>query len=114
MKHIGFLSYVIVDKDTEMIRGTIDYRLSEEVYLSLFMLDASLQGKGLGRNLYDCFENEIVKKGTKRVRIDVVNEYEGNVVAFWEKLGFIGEEEVVLEWGNKKSRALVMRKNLYK
>lgn len=112
MKSIGFLSDVIVDKDTEVIKGVIDYRLSEEVYLSLFMLDSSLQGRGLGRKLYHCFENELVKKGVKKIRIDVVNEYEGNVAAFWEKLGFAGNEELYLKWGNKKSKALVMRKSL--
>ena len=54
------------------------------------------------------------KRKEKRasIRIDVVNDYPGNVVPFWEKLGFAGNETITLEWGNKKSNAVVMRKSL--
>lgn len=54
------------------------------------------------------------KRKEKRasIRIDVVNDYPGNVVPFWEKLGFVENETITLEWGDKKSKAVVMRKSL--
>lgn len=44
------------------------------------------------------------------MRIDVIDDYEGNVVGFWEKQGFILQDRIVLEWGGKKSSACVMKK----
>ncbi len=54
------------------------------------------------------------KRKEKRasIRIDVVNDYPGNVVPFWERQGFVKNETITLEWGNKKSNAIVMRKRL--
>lgn len=53
----------------------------------------------------------MIEDGKKSIRIDVVNDYQGNVVPFWKKQGFSEKETIMLEWRNKKSNAVVMRKN---
>ena len=112
MKKVGFHSCVIVNEETQTVQGVLDYKPDDEVYLSLIMLVADLQGKGIGKKIYSLFEAQMSRENRASVRIDVVNDYPGNVVPFWEKLGFAGNETITLEWGNKKSNAVVMRKSL--
>ena len=68
--------------------------------------------RGIGKEIYALFESKMMKEKRVSIRIDVVNDYPGNVVPFWKKLGFVGHENITLEWGDKKSKAIVMRKNL--
>ena len=112
MKKEGFSTTVIADAQTGAAVGFIDCRDSEPVYLSLFLLDAALQGKGLGTELYREFEEMQRRRGRKGIRIDVVDDYEGNLVPFWKRRGFEEGEEITLEWGGKASRARVMYRNL--
>ncbi len=113
MKLSNFVSSAIIESGNDKVVGVIDYRVQEkEVYLSLIMIDSSLQGYRLGRKLYSYFENLMRDKKQKFIRIDVVNDYENNLVLFWESLGFVCSKEIELEWANKKSRAVVMRKVL--
>ena len=63
MKKEGFSTTVIADAQTGAAVGFIDCRDSEPVYLSLFLLDAALQGKGLGTELYREFEE--MQRGAK-------------------------------------------------
>lgn len=112
MKNIGFSSIFIIDKETEEILGLCDYKLGESVYLSLLMLDGKLKGQGLGRAIYRYLENKFKNQKAKNVRIDVVDDYEENVVGFWEKQGFHFQERVSLQWGEKKSMACVMKKEI--
>lgn len=112
MEKMNFLSSVIVSNDTEQVIGVIDYKADDTVYLSLIMLDAELQRQGIGKKLYNQFEKEMKTIGKDKIRIDVVNDYNNNVIPFWEKQGFISQETIVLEWGNKKSPAIVMTKKL--
>lgn len=111
MYKAGFHSCVIVDQKSLAVEGVLDYKPNSEVYLSLFMLSADLQKKGLGSNIYLQFERKMIEDGKKSIRIDVVNDYQGNVVPFWKKQGFSEKETIMLEWRNKKSNAVVMRKN---
>lgn len=108
----GFHSCVIVNQESLVVEGVLDYKPNPEVYLSLFMLSANLQGKGVGSNIYLQFERELIKNGENSIRIDVVNDYQGNVVPFWKRLGFLEKENITLKWGKKKSNAVVMKKNL--
>ena len=110
MCKVGFHSCVIVDRENSMIQGILDYKPGQEVYLSLIMIAADLQGKGVGCKIYSDFELQMLQAGSTSIRIDVVNDYPDNVVPFWENLGFIEGETVTLDWGNKKSKAVVMRK----
>lgn len=113
MHNAGFNSCVIVNGEKQEVQGVLDYKSgNKEVYLSLLMLATDSQGKGIGRDVYSCFESKIIQLGSTSIRIDVVNDYDDNVVPFWKSLGFLECETLTLEWGNKKSKAIVMRKNL--
>lgn len=112
MQNEGFRSCVIIDQESLAVEGVLDYRPSSEVYLSLLMLSSNLQGRGVGGNIYLQFEREMIQEGKNSIRIDVVNNYQGNVVPFWKKQGFLEKESIMLEWGKKKSNAVVMKKNL--
>lgn len=112
MRKAGFHSCVIVNRENQVVQGVLDYKSDKEVYLSLLMLAADLQGKGIGRNLYSYFESKMLQLESTSIRIDVVNDYQDNVVPFWAALGFSECENITLDWGNKKSKAVVMRKNI--
>ena len=112
MKKVGFRSCVIVDEETQAVQGVLDYKPDDEVYLSLMMLAAESQGKGIGKMIYSLFEAQMSRENRASIRIDVVNDYPGNVVPYWEKLGFVANETITLEWGDKQSKAVVMRKRL--
>lgn len=112
MHNEGFRSCVIINQENLVVEGVLDYRPDPEVYLSLLMLSNNLQGKGVGSNIYLQFEREMIQDGKNSIRIDVVNDYQGNVVPFWKRQGFLEKENIMLEWGKKKSNAVVMKKNL--
>lgn len=112
MSDMGFNSCVIVNRENQAVQGVLEYKVGEETYLSLLILAADLQGQGVGRDVYACFESEILQSQSNLIRIDVVNDYLENAVPFWKGLGFLECETVTLDWGNKKSKAIVMRKNI--
>lgn len=113
MHNTGFSSCVIVNREKQEVQGVLDYKSgNKEVYLSLLMLAINSQRKGMGRNVYSYFESKMMQLDSTSIRIDVVNDYDDNVVPFWKSLGFLECETLTLEWGNKKSKAIVMRKNL--
>ena len=112
MSKMGFHSCVIVDREKQMVQGILDYRFDKEVYLSLFMLTAVLQGKGNGHDIYACFESAMLRRGCDTIRIDVVKDCRGEVFSFWKSLGFLECENVVLQWGEKKREAVIMRKKI--
>lgn len=114
MKTAGFLSCVIIDVRTDSVIGVLDYKPDNTVYLSLMMIDAAYQQKGVGMQVYNQFEESMRQLGKDAIRIDVVNDYIGNVVVFWEKQGFVSQDKVQLSWGEKQSTAVVMVKNLDK
>lgn len=108
----GFTSnYVLVDNEPI---GIIDYMINAEghVYLSLMMLTKEKQKKGLGTIVYKYFENWVRNEGANIIRIDVVDDYENNVLPFWEKMGFVTKKRDELTWGKKKSSVSVMEKVL--
>lgn len=113
MNRIGFSSCVIMDKECMQVLGVLDYRPGHEVYLSLLMLSGELHGRGLGRRIYEDFEKEMRRVGSKSIRIDVVNDYPDNLVSYWKKLGFCEDEIINLKWGNRMNKALVMRKHFF-
>ena len=94
--------------------GILDYmqRPDGYVYLSLLILDASAQRQGLVRRAFHAFETLVRSRGATRIRIDVVNDYEPNLIPFWQKLGFVGKRTDSLCWGAKHSQILVMEKQL--
>ncbi len=108
----GFTSnYILVDNEPI---GILDYMINAEgyVYLSLLMLTKEKQKKGLGTIIYKYFENWVRNEGANIIRIDVVDDYENNVLPFWEKMGVEAKRRDELTWGNKKSSVSVMEKVL--
>ncbi len=76
------------------------------------MLSLDHQKKGLGKRVYRSFEERVVSSGTTKVRIDVVDDYEDNVIPFWEKMGFVKMGINRLTWGEKSSSVTVMEEGL--
>ncbi|MBS5938764.1 MAG: GNAT family N-acetyltransferase [Clostridium sp.] len=111
MNNIGFSSLVIKNNEGNIV-GICDFKIGDEVYLSLLMIDANLKGNGLGRIIYNQLEKIFKTKNSKRIRIDVVYDYEENALGFWEKQGFVPSEEIQLEWNGYKSKAIKMYKNI--
>ncbi|MGN2370119.1 GNAT family N-acetyltransferase [Clostridium cagae] len=111
MKNIGFISSTIKDNKGEIV-GLCDFKIADEVYLSLLMIDAKLKGNGLGRVIYNQLENLFKYKNASRIRIDVVYGYQENVFGFWKKQGFISSEKIELEWNGYKSQAVKMYKTI--
>ncbi len=114
MENHGFLSNLIYDNDKAI--GILDYKIQEDktVYLSLLMLDSKLQDRGLGKNIYQTFERQLVEANCKSIRLDVVNDHEPNAIGFWEKMGFVEKRKDSLTWGSKTSNVVVMEKNINK
>lgn len=110
MAKAGFHSCVIVSAENQAVLGVLDHRPDREAYLSLLMLAQDRQGQGLGRSIYQLCESEMQRLGCEAIRIDVVCDYAGNLLPFWQSLGFSACEHVALKWGGKQSRAVVMRK----
>ena len=110
MAQMGFVTWLMTEGDR--VVGFSDFRPGREVYLSLFLVDGACQGRGLGRRLYCRLEEALAARGSERVRIDVVDDHPGNLLPFWEKLGFAKEERVSLTWGEKTSGGWRMTKAL--
>ena len=111
MKSVGFISSVIKDNKGEII-GVCDFKIQEEAYLSLLMIHSKFKGNGLGKDIYNHLERVFKSKNVKRVRIDVVYDYEENVLGFWEKQGFVSKEKVELECNGHKYNATKMYKSI--
>lgn len=111
MKNVGFTSSIIKDNKGEII-GVCDFKIEKEAYLSLLMIHSKFKGKGLGKDIYNHLERVLKSNSVKRVRIDVVYDYEENVLGFWEKQGFVSKEKVELEWSGYKSNAIKMHKSI--
>lgn len=109
MKKIGFTSLAIKNNEDNIV-GICDFKIGDEVYLSLLMIDDKLKGKGLGTIIYNHLEKIFKSKNSKKIRIDVVYDYKENVLSFWKKQGFIPNEKVQLEWNGYKSKAIKMYK----
>lgn len=76
------------------------------------MIHSSLKGKGLGKDIYNNLERVFKSNNVKSIRIDVVCDYEENVVEFWKKQGFVSKDKVELEWNGYKSNVIKMYKNI--
>lgn len=112
MRRVGFSSCVLTGAQDGLPVGVLDYRPGDCAYLSLLMLHRAQRGVGLGRACYAFFERYAARQGSRSIRIDVVDDYEGNALPFWERQGFCARERTELLWGEKRSRAVVMSKNL--
>ncbi len=112
MNKIGFKSCKIVEKNSEKMIGVIDFMVGEEAYLSLLMIHNDFKGKGYGMQSFQAFEDYLISMGSKRIRIDVVTEYDSSVLDFWINKGFVKFKDIELNWTGKKLPAVTMTKEL--
>lgn len=56
MKQLGFLSCKAVEKKSGNLIGILDCKVKEETYLSLLMIHGDVQNRGIGKQIYDAFE----------------------------------------------------------
>ena len=112
MAGAGFASFLITQGEGGPAVAAADVRGGEEAYLSLLILHHTAQGRGMGRRCAVLLEDHLRAGGSRRVRIDVVDDHPGNPLPFWRRLGYEGSERVALTWGEKTSSALVLRKEL--
>jgi len=112
MKEVGFHSCKVVVKKTGKIIGILDFSLKEECYLSLLMIHNEYKNKGYGKEIYSEFEKYIISNEYKSIRIDVVTNYDKNVLDFWKLKGFKVIDNIELNWTGKMLPAVVMKKYL--
>ena len=112
MKQSGFLSCKAVEKKSGKIVGIIDFNVGEESYLSLLIIHGDAQNQGIGKQIYDAFEEYVKMAHSKSIRLDVVTKYSDNVVKFWSKRGFIKDRDIELNWSGVTLPAIVMKKVL--
>ncbi len=110
-KRAGFISHKIIDLESSSLIGFIDFKIGNEIYLSLLMLGREYSGRGIGRVVYKLFEKNICTN-SNTIRIDVVSDYNNYILKFWEKLGFAYDDNIKIKWNNKVLDALLMRKEL--
>lgn len=112
MSRVGFVTLLITQGRNGPALAAADVRCGQEAYLSLLILHRDAQGHGLGRQCAALLEEHLRAGGSRRVRIDVVDDHPGNPLPFWQRMGYEGSERVALTWGDKTSSALVLRKEL--
>ena len=110
MKQSGFLSCKALEKKSGNIIGIIDFKVEEEAYLSLLMIHGEAQNQGIGKQIYDAFEEYAKLAHSKSIRLDVITKYSDNVVKFWSKRGFIKDRDIGLNWSGVTLPAIVMKK----
>jgi len=109
----GFSRYKILAAEKSPAIGFMDFKISEETYLSLLILHGSQQRRGIGEELCSGFEEFVRSHNSKSIRIDVVTDYDETTLGFWLKNGYIMEEEIMLSWGENRLSAQKMIKRLY-
>ena len=112
MKQAGFYPCKIVEIKSEKIIGIIDFKIDEETYLSLLMLQNYFKGKGYGKLIFNVFEEYAKLQKSRCIRIDVVTDYDNSVLDFWINNGFVNSEDIELNWAGKVLPAVVMKKYL--
>ncbi|KGJ48999.1 hypothetical protein KD33_11510 [Clostridium sp. NCR] len=112
MQRINFNCCKVVDKNNDSVIGLLDFKLGEISYLSIFMLHKDYKSKGIGKQVYNLFEQYLQSSNSKSIRIDIVNNYNKNIYEFWTNLGFEKVKDIELEWSGKKLSATYMLKNI--
>ncbi|HSQ87202.1 GNAT family N-acetyltransferase [Romboutsia sp.] len=113
MKKEGFYSCKVVQKNSNKIVGLIDFKVDKETYLSLLMINSNLKGQGIGTNIYKLLEMYIKSCNSNSLRIDIVTNYDKDVLNFWIKNGFKRIDNITLNWNEQVLPAVVMKKELF-
>lgn len=110
MQRQGFTTKLFIT-ETGQVVGLADYRPDKTAYLSLLMLDASIQRQGCGQRCYELLEQELLAQGCTQVRLDAA-QGPHSPDPFWGKLGFIPGKTICLTWGEHSFPATVMHKDI--
>lgn len=93
----------------DAIRG---YPRAECWWVGLLLIDPSYRNKGLGRLIYQSFEQWAGQLGGKYILISVIEENEG-AYRFWQSLGFeVVEKQPPRQLGNKNQVVITMMRCL--
>lgn len=111
-RNAGFSPCKIVEKSTGKILGILDFKISSETYLSLFMLHHDYINRGIGKTVFKEFETYVKNNGSNAIRIDVVDSKNEDALRFWVKRGFVKIKEVSLSWGDAVLQASLMKKDI--
>lgn len=112
MRKVNFYSCKVVEKSSDRIIGIIDFKIGNEVYLSLLMLHNDYRNEGLGNLIYNALEEYVRLLNSKCIRIDVVTNYDNKILDFWIENGFSKLKNVELNWTGKRLPAVIMKKKL--
>jgi GNAT superfamily N-acetyltransferase len=89
-----------------------DYPTQSDWWLGLLLLDPAQRNKGLGKRIYQSFEQWVSQQGARRIFLGVV-EVNHKAYQFWQKLGFeIIERHPVRQFGNLSHVVIIMVSNL--
>ncbi|MDD3428522.1 MAG: GNAT family N-acetyltransferase [Oscillospiraceae bacterium] len=106
----GFVTEKVLCADK--LVGLVDYKFGKETYLSLLLLDKTMQKKGLGTKIVNAFGQYTLQNKGQALRIDVVTGYEGAPLDFWRSVGFADITSSRLEWDENVLPVIVMKKFL--
>lgn len=112
MKKIEFNSCKIIEKESNKVAGALDFKVEKETYLSILILKSDYKSKGIGKLIYGALEKYAKSLESETMRIDVVTNYDANVLRFWSLNGFIKFKDVKLRWGEKELPAVIMKKEI--
>lgn len=112
MKKINFNSCKIIEKESNKIAGALDFKIEKETYLSILILKSDYKNKGIGKLIYGALEKYAKSLKSEAMRIDVVTNYDANVLKFWSSNGFIKFKDIKLSWGEKELPAVIMKKEI--
>lgn len=110
MNNSNFKCCKIFSKNKNHIIGLVDFRKDKTCYLSLLMLHKNYKSKGLGKKIYNSIETYLKFQNCSCIRIDVVYNYNKNIMKFWTNRGFKKVKNVELNWAEKKLSAICMIK----
>jgi GNAT superfamily N-acetyltransferase len=89
-----------------------DYPVLNSWWLGLLLLDPEYRNQGLGRRIYQSFEEWASHQGAERIFLGVLEENQ-KAYRFWCSLGFeLVEKQTKSKLGNVKHVVITMKRNL--
>lgn len=89
-----------------------DYPASGGWFVGLFLIDPMYRQQGLGRKMYQAFEQWAMRRGARQIGLGVV-EQNTRAYDFWQRLGFEEQERrPPKRYGNKENVVIVMKRML--
>lgn len=83
-----YLGFYLNHKLVAVLDLILNYPKEGTAFVGFFMLDISVQGKGIGSEIFQEIERGLQEKGFKRIRLGYVKD-NPQAKAFWYKNGFL-------------------------